>query len=129
MVVLHTEDAARRVRVVAGPRDKGADIARQVCALLEARPELTGFDFLYDLTDWSGEATNADVEAIARVYEPRRVPMPSAKYTVFATGDPNFHLWAAAMDHFFADRRHYVARTVPLAEARLAALRASVSAA
>jgi hypothetical protein len=130
MASVEIEDTARRVRVLAATRDRGGDLARAVCALIEARPELAGYDFLYDLTDWTGEATNADVEAIAEVYLPRRTAQPAVKYTVFATADANFHLWAAAMDHFFGDRRHYCARTMPLAEARLTALRtASASAA
>ncbi len=129
MAAHHIDRASGWVTIVAGPKDNGATVSRMVCGLLESQPEVAGYDFIFDLTDWTGEASNADVEAIAACYATHRVDEARTKYSLLATSDPNFHLWAAAMDHFFIDRRHLVTRTVALAEARLRDLRAGVSAA
>ena len=101
----------------------GRHLAQSLCALFESQRELAGYDLIENLTAFSGEASQADVQTIADCYVERMVGDGATKYTVIATPDENYRFWVAAMDHFYPDRRHLVAPTLETAWAKLNELR------
>ena len=101
----------------------GRHMAQSLCALFESQPELTTYDLIENLTGFSGDASHADVQTIAACYAARRIDDGTTKFTLIATPDENYRFWVPAMDHFFPDRRHFVAPTLEAAWAKLSELR------
>jgi hypothetical protein len=122
--VAHTLAPERRLLVVRpAPDAAGRDLTDRVRALLQSHPEIAGYDAVYDLMAFAGETSNGDVERLARAYAERMRYDGTVKYTCIASRDPNLGLWAPALDHLFADRRHYVLPSLEDAYAHLAFLR------
>ena len=72
--------------------------------LLEANPELWGWDWIVDART---VPTDASIGQIARLAERFRKPAGPA-ITAFATDDRFLHLWARVMDFQFPGRKHMI---------------------
>ena len=100
----------------------GARSTRHILDLTARRPELKSWDWIHDVRESSGEASNADVTDVAAAFADSP---PGPAWTIFVTNDRNFGLWCKVMDVQFPGRTHLTALTVEAAEAQLDALRAS----
>lgn len=116
------DENARRVILTMGERTTGAQSTRRIVSLTASRPELKGWDWVHDIRESSGEASNADVTEVAGAFAGSP---PGPAWTIFVTNDRNFGLWCKVMDVQFPGRTHLTALTVEAAEAQLDALRAS----
>jgi hypothetical protein len=120
------EEATQRVFMTLGEGASGAAASRYICALVAARPELAGWDWIQDVRESDGKVDNADIEVVARAFG-RSGPC----WTVFVSHDANLSLWCRVMDGLFAGRRHLTALTpeaaVKLLDEARAALAAAVS--
>jgi len=77
----------------------------QMIPILEAQPELWGWDWIFEARVVPEDITIAHVERLAKIFrKPER-----AAITVFATDDRFMHLWARVMDFQFPGRRHLIA--------------------
>lgn len=101
----------------------GRHLTQTLCALFESQPELAGYDLIENLTGFSGDASHADVQAIAACYAGHMIEDGTIKYTVIVTPDENYRFWLPAMDHIFPDRRHLLAPTLEAALTKLNELR------
>ena len=99
----------------------GAQSTRHILQLTARRPELKGWDWVYDVRHSSGEVGNPDVNEVARAFADSP---PGPTWTVFVTEDRNFGLWCRVMDAQFRSRSHLTALTVDAAHQQLDALRA-----
>ncbi|HEY0052631.1 MAG TPA: hypothetical protein VGB49_04385 [Caulobacteraceae bacterium] len=105
----------------------GGEVNAVLKALVEARPELAGFDYLYDVREHTGLVVNSDVAEVGDLFERARRPEPDAApaWTVFVSNDPNLHQWARLMDFQVAGRRHMVFARPEDGEAYLDRLRSA----
>ena len=97
----------------------GPEVCARLCELYIQQPELTGYDYVFDLREYSGDVEAAHLEPIAQIYAGVRVPEAESVRTAFVTLDPNFELWATAMDFQFPGREHRVFLSMAEAEAFL----------
>jgi hypothetical protein len=105
-VDLRLDEASRRIIVTIVGACTGAQVSSKVAQMFTARPELTAWDMLYDILDYTGDVEAEHIKPIAEAYERSR-PDPSVRCrTAFATHDPNFGLWATSMDFHFPGREH-----------------------
>ncbi len=101
-----TDETSRRVFMTIGGGVTGAAVARYIATVAAARPELTGWDWIQDVRESSGEVDNADIETVARAFG-----KTGPCWTVFVSHDPNLRLWCRVMDAMFQGRRHLSAAT------------------
>ena len=118
-VTIAVDEAARRIDVTITGSAAGPEVSAKVTSLFLHRPELTGFDMLYDLRTYSGDVTAEDVKPIVIAYQTVRVPAADDTRTAFVTSDPNFAFWAEAMTYQFPGREHRVFDDLVQAEAFL----------
>jgi hypothetical protein len=109
-------DPARLVRVSVGDRGAGRHLSRAVCQLLRDEPQAAGYDHIWDMLEFDGDATHQDILRIQEVYLQVARPGAGLAYTCLVTLDHNMGFWAAAMDEQFPGRRHVVMRTLAQAE-------------
>ena len=115
----HVDDDRQRILVTIGGPARGSQVSPVISKMFLARPELTAFDMLYDLMDYTGDVEAEHIKPIADAYEACR-PDPSIPCrTAFLTPDPNFSFWAEAMNFQFAGREHRVFQDRRKAEAFL----------
>ena len=107
-VDLSVDDQLRRIFVtIAGPAT-GKQVAGPVSEMFRERPQLTGYDMLYDLRTYSGDVTADDVKPLVIAYQTVRVSEADGTKTAFVTSDPNFAFWAEAFSYQFPGREHRV---------------------
>jgi hypothetical protein len=106
-----------------GPDASGRDLVDRLRALLQSHPEIAGYDAVHDMMAFTGETSNGDVERLARAYAERMRYDGLTRHTCMASRDPNLGLRLPALNHLFADRRHYVLPSLEDAFAHLAFLR------
>jgi len=85
--------------------------------------ELFDYECILDLLGYEGDVGYADLSPLQQVYAERPEPGAAARPGIIVTLDPNFHLWAAALDEQFPGRKHYVAASLEGAFSRLDGLR------
>jgi hypothetical protein len=115
------EASTRRLSLVfAGEVDSAA---YRACMLgwLRAQPEAAEANWLYDLRDYRGSVTHADVTEFARAYDALAGTRDAGALSVFVTPEPGFRFWVQACAHSFARRRLIVVDTMEEAQALLAA--------
>ena len=84
----------------------GQGVAEALARLYTDQPELAYLDKLYDLLEYPGVVTHADLLLIVDAYrKANRNPQHPCR-TAFVTHDPYFSLWAKAMSHLFPGREH-----------------------
>ena len=118
-VAIRIDESARRLFVTLGSAATGAGFAAALSRLYQEQPHTAYYDKLYDLTEYEGAVTPADVLTIREAYLRANTDPRHPCRTAFVTQDPNFRLWAAAMSHQFAGREH---RAFPTFEAARAFL-------
>ena len=118
-VAIEVDDVARRILVSITGSAAGPEVSATLTELFRTRPELTGYDMLYDLRTYTGDVTADDVKPILIAYQAARVPEADGTRTAFVTSDPNFAFWAEAMTYQFCGREHRVYAQVEEAEAFL----------
>jgi len=84
----------------------GPGFAAAMVDLYRAQPELAYVDKLYDLTDYLGVVSHADLLLIVEAYREINPDPQHPCRTAFITHDPFFGLWADAMGHLFVGREH-----------------------
>ncbi|MHB8529673.1 MAG: hypothetical protein ACYC8V_09215 [Caulobacteraceae bacterium] len=117
------DDHRRRLSMALSGTVNGREFSDFLCDLYGARVELFDYECLVDMLAYEGDLTAADLIPLQRIYAARPGPRPASRPGVTVTSDPNFHLWAAALDAQFPGRKHYVAASLEEACARLDGLR------
>jgi hypothetical protein len=121
-------EAARCVVVTAAAPATGRRYARYLCGLIRDLPQLVDYDTIHNFMDFDEAPSNADVTEIAACYGERIPADGRTRISCIASPDPNYRLWAPALDHFFPQRRHLAVTTLEEAWAELRAIRAPASA-
>ncbi len=115
-VELRVDDDRRLIFVtIAGPAT-GKQVAEPVSEMFRNRPELTGYDMLYDIREYTGDVEAEHIKPIADAYAASQPDPARPTRTAFLTFDPNFQLWAASMDFHFPGRTHRAFREPAEAE-------------
>lgn len=109
------------VTVMPGPQTK--TVAETVLRLTKQRPELGGWDWIFDIRAPHEKATPEELDQIARAFNAAR---SKQSYTIFVSDDPSTFDRCALMELKFLDRRHLVAKTMAQAEALLPWTMASI---
>ena len=94
-----------RLRMVLRGRVDGDAVADAFIRLYAERPEVTGFDRLFDLTGYRSGFELEHLHRIAPAYRAaaaREGGIPTR--TAFVTRDPHFALWAQSMGYQFTGR-------------------------
>ena len=104
----HIDEARRRVTLTLTGDVRGHTFLREFTALVEGRPELVNFDYLFDMMDYVGDIGAADVAPVASTFVRLAGPQGLSGRSAFVTTDPYFDCWAAAFDHQFPGRLHRV---------------------
>ena len=100
------DDAQRRIFVwIAGPAD-GSLVSERISRLFRQRPDLSAYDMLYDLSDYTGDVSADDIDPIVDAYADCRADPTIPCRTAFLTYDRHFQHWATAMNEQFAGREH-----------------------
>jgi len=116
------EDQQRILVTISGPVS-GRRVGPVIGGMFLDRPELSAFDMLYDLLDYTGDVEAEHLKPIMEAYAACE-PDPSVSCrTAFATLDPNFSFWAEAMNFQFPGREHRAFRTIAEAESFLVSAR------
>lgn len=119
------DEPARRVFMRVGGAATGTAVSRHIAALVAARPELTGWDWIQDLRESSGDVDNADIATVAEAFA---AAPPGPCWTIFVSHDRNFGLWCKVMDAMFQGRMHRAVLSPEAAVMLLDSLRASTPA-
>lgn len=119
------DEQARRVFMTVGGAATGRAVAGHIADLVAARPELTGWDWIQDVRESSGEVDNADVAVVAEAFA---VAPPGPCWTIFVSHDRNFGLWCKVMDVMFQGRQHRAVLSPEAAVVLLDSLRATTPA-
>lgn len=96
--------ALPRLRIVLRGKVDGDAVADAFIGLYAERPEVTGFDRLFDLT---GYRSGFELEHLHRIAPAYRAVAPAAGVptrTALVTRDPHFELWAKSMGYQFTGR-------------------------
>lgn len=103
----------------------GVQVAAFVEEQVARQAAVAAWDWIFDLTQASGETGIEDTNRIARAMNDAPVDWSAIEpVTIFITPDPAFSLWAKAMDPMFYTRVHRVAHSMSDAQALLVAHRA-----
>ena len=100
------DDALHRIFVTMRGQVKSRPACLELCSIFLNRPDAVTYDMLYDMRDYQGDVSPADVEKLVAVYTECKPDSSVPCRTSFATPDPNFQLWAAAFNAQFAGRSH-----------------------
>lgn len=92
--------------VSAGSADR---VLEAMVALISARPELCGWDWIVECHPLPDDATADHLETLAEAWGP---PPEVEAVTVFVTQDLLLHLWARVLDFQFTRRKHLIARDI-----------------
>ena len=84
----------------------GRQVQSALCEVFQRRPEVSGFDYLFDLQGYRGDVAAGDLEPVAELYASVRGEDATRTRTAFITPDPLFGLWATAMNFQFPGRDH-----------------------
>lgn len=118
-VEIEIDASLPRLFVRLGHAATGGGFAAALSRLYSEQPQTAYYDKLYDLTEYSGTVTPADVLVIREAYVAANTDPHHPCRTAFVTNDPNFRLWAAAMSHQFLGREHRAFATFEAARAFL----------
>lgn len=105
-VEIRLDPAIPRLFVTLREGATGQGVAAALSKLYCDQPELAYLDKLYDLTDYPGVVTHADLLLIVDAYRKANTNPRHPCRTAFVTHDPYFGLWAKAMGHLFPGREH-----------------------
>jgi hypothetical protein len=110
------DDDHRRMTVVIEGQAGGRQVQGALRNVFEQRPEVTGFDYLFDLRSYRGDVSAGDLDPVAEIYASVRGECANGTRTAFITSDPLFGLWATAMNYQFPGRGHAAFPEAELAE-------------
>ena len=102
-----TEEPGRalpRLRMVLRGRVDGNAVADAFIRLYAERPEVTGFDRLFDLTHYRSGFELEHLHRIAPAYRAAARETGAPTRTAFVTHDPHFDLWTQSMGYQFTGR-------------------------
>lgn len=108
------EERLKRVVVTVLPRLPSVTVAETVLSHLARRPELGGWDWIFDIRAPHDKATPEELDQIAAAFNAAR---SKQSYTIFISEDPVAFERCRIMDVKFLDRRHLVARDMRAAKA------------
>jgi hypothetical protein len=124
MTIRHTIDDARRLLVITL---SGVVTSHEFTAfvgdLYGDRTELFDYECISDLSDYEGDVSYSDLNPLQQIYAARPERDAPSRPGIIVTLDPNFHLWASALDAQFSGRKHYIAPSLEEAFSRLDGLR------
>lgn len=109
-------ERSHRILVTVLPMPQTYTVADTVLDLIKKRPELGGWDWIFDIRNPHEKATLDEVGQIAAAFNSAR---SKQSFTIFVSNDPATYERCAMMETKFLDRCHLVADTVQLAEALL----------
>lgn len=129
MKIRHSIDEAHRVLLItiAGPVT-GPDFVAYTSRLYGERADLFAYDCVVDLREYDGDIGYADLDGLQMMYAQATPGAGSERPGFIVTSDPNFHLWASALDAQFPGRKHYVTSSLEAAFAGLERLRTAAAA-
>ena len=124
MAIRHAIDEERRtLLLVFSGTVSGPEFMAFSAELYGARPELFDYACILDLLDYEGDVGYAHLNPLQKMYEAPPQPEACQRPGFIVTHDPNFHLWAAALDQQFPGRKHYIVATLAEAFSSLERLR------
>jgi hypothetical protein len=109
------DESRRRILVWIVGNASGEVVARRISDLFRSRPELVGYDMLYDLTSYTGDIGADDLDPIVEAYAECHGDPAAPCRTAFVTFDRHFQHWATAMDEQFPGREHRAFPRLPAA--------------
>lgn len=114
------DDARKRLILVSRGEVDGATLRKAYEQLLAAHPQVRTWDMVLDLMEDRKAVNAGDVPSVADLFAPQAGDPQSPCYVTIVTNDPNFSLWARAMDFQFGGFRiHSVHPSRAAAEAFL----------
>jgi hypothetical protein len=120
MPIWHAIDETRRsLHITLSGTVRGPEFSTFACGLYGERPDLFDYACILDLLAFEGDVIYADLNSLQTVYDGERKGDSASRPGFIVTLDPNFHFWAAALDHQFPGRQHFLATTVAAAFLRL----------
>ena len=84
----------------------GPGVGQALAELYRRQPDLAYLDKLYDLMEYPGVVSHADLLPIVEAYRAANTNPLHPCRTAFVTFDPYFGLWASAMSQLFPGREH-----------------------
>jgi hypothetical protein len=124
MTIRHAVDDKRRtLLIVFSGTVTGPEFVAFGADLYGSRPELFDYACILDLLDYEGDVGYADLNPLQNMYEPPAEPETCQRPGFIVTLDPNFEFWAAALDHQFPGRKHYIVSSLAEAFSSLERLR------
>jgi hypothetical protein len=115
----------RRVLLTLTGEISGPHYVAWLLDLLASRPELGGYDFIYDLLGYQGRVGHDDVAALAPRYAALVGEADRGAVTMLVTEDEGFRFWAELFAVQFPNRTWRVVSTMAEAEAALAEVAAA----
>ena len=115
-VETRVDDDLNRIFVTISGPATGRQVGPAIGRMFLERPELTAFDMLYDIREYTGDVEAEHIKPIADAYAASQPDPAQPTRTAFLTFDPNFQLWAASMDFHFPGRTHRAFREPAEAE-------------
>jgi hypothetical protein len=124
MTIHHAIDEKARILLIAF---SGTVSSQEFVAfssqLYGAHPELFDYACILDLLEYEGDVGYTALNPLQQMYTPPTDPQACSRPGFIVTHDPNFHLWAAALDQQFPGRKHNVVPSLEEAFSRLERLR------
>ncbi len=118
------DHAAGIVRLTMQGDVDGALYVTTLRTLLDSDDRLHGYDFLYDLREYSGSVGHDDVRVLADRYAPLLAALPRVSQAVLVSPDQGFRFWITLLNQQFSNREFHLAPSMAAGEALLAELRA-----
>jgi hypothetical protein len=120
MIESWTDHARRRVVVALLGDVSGPDYVAWLMDRLTTRPELSGYDFIYDMQAYQGRISHDDIAEMAPRYAALVGDRDRGATTILVTTDEGFRFWAELLAVQFPNRRWRVVPGMAEAEAVLA---------
>jgi hypothetical protein len=104
-ITFTVDDARKRLTLVSRGEVDGAVLRKAYEQLLAAHPQVRTWDMVLDLLEDRNAVTAGDVPSVADLFAPQGDDPRSPCHVAIVTTDPNFALWARAMDFQFGGFR------------------------
>jgi hypothetical protein len=124
IISYRVDDRRQRVTVALEGAVTGDAFNRTINPLFEAHPQFVEYDFIYDLSTYTGDVSHESLAVHSAVYNrclaTRTAPCDRVIHTVIATRDRSFGYWVEVMRCQFPNRLFKLVPTAPEADAFLA---------